>query len=140
MANMADHSNRLAKLEAKVEANTQIIRALSTKFAYYWANEGKRKCFAVISRLNKDVAELIVFSSGWSGGCDIITDCEMFISNPTIPEDEQVHLRDGKWEPMLELPEILDEAIEQVERVLTHKKPETDEDETSTSATDSQGA
>lgn len=106
--NFAEMTNRINKLEAKVEASNKIVRELGEKFAWYWYRENQR-VFAIIGRLNKDRADLISFTSNWSGGFAIIEDSPMFIEDPTVPLDEQP--KEGKWEPLVDLEDILDAAI-----------------------------
>lgn len=106
--NLADIANRLARVEKQTEANSKILGELAQKFGWYWRDE-KRKSFAIVGRIFKDKADLIVFDTGWSGGFMLIDESPLFIEDPTIPLDEQP--REGCWEPMVDLEDILDSAI-----------------------------
>lgn len=103
------------KVEKQTASNTKVLTALGKQFGWYWYSE-RVKCFAVIGRINKDRAELIVFNSRWSGGFSLIDDSPLFIEDPTIPADEQP--KAGKWEPLVEMEDIIDAATELVEKAL----------------------
>lgn len=106
--NLADIHNRLAKVEKQTNSNSQILRELGQKFAWYWRDE-RRRAFAIVSRIVKDKAELVVFDGSWSGGFTIVDDSPMFIENPAEPLDEQI--KEGHWQPMVDLEDILDAAL-----------------------------
>lgn len=100
----ANQIGRLNHLEVVCKEQNRIIKEIATQFAWYWYDE-KIRTFAVISKLEKDEAELIAFSGVWSGGNYVIDRSKLLIRDPDKPEDELK--KTGKWEPMLNLSELI---------------------------------
>lgn len=98
----ASQVGRLNHLEVVCKEQNRIIKTLATQFAWYWYNE-KIKAFAVISKLEGDVASLVAFSDVWSGGAYVV-EAKLLIRED-VPEDELK--KTGKWEPMLHLSELI---------------------------------
>lgn len=96
--------DRINKLEHITFLQNETLKKLACNFAWYWYNE-RLKCFAIIQKLNKDVAELVVFSSNWSGGVYIVDGSKMLVRDEETPDDELI--KSGTWEPMMSLPQIL---------------------------------
>jgi hypothetical protein len=98
-----NHRTRINHLEfIQAQQNTAV------NFAWYWQSP-RLKLLAVVSRLNKDKADLVVFNAGWSGGVNIVHEVPMFVAADSVSEDEQ--MREGKWEPFMTLPEALEEEL-----------------------------
>jgi hypothetical protein len=112
---MLELTRRMIAVERKVDAQNKILRDFASRFCWYWYSERVR-LFAIVSAIHKgsDKANLIVFWDGWSGGNDVKVDVHMYVENPLLEEDEQVTLRVGKWEPMLDLGMIVNELVQKM--------------------------
>lgn len=102
------HKTRINHLEFVQAQQNNAVKRLLEQYAWYWLSN-KRKCLAVISSLTKDKADLVVFNAGWSGGVNIVHEVPLFVSTDGLADDEQ--MREGKWEPFLTLPEVLEEEL-----------------------------
>lgn len=100
---------RLNELEQRVLAQEKITHQLTARFAWYYHGTGNGnrydKRFAIITKINKDKADMVVFNAGWSGGTMQTANSPLRIVDERFPEEEQDF--NGTWEPMMDITEIL---------------------------------
>jgi hypothetical protein len=121
-------SKRITRVEQAVALLIQRELDFGARYVKYWYSN-ERADFAMITGFTnfqrqlpsrKGVekvmaANLIVFSSKYSGGIYPVTNAEPFIYEPGVPDEEQK--REGKYEPWhpLEASEKLKEIFDKIE-------------------------
>lgn len=108
MASLAELVTRMNDLEGRLAAQEKINHDHMARFAFYYVTEHV-KVIAIVSKIVKDKADLVVFNHGWSGGSDVMTEVPLFVLDHAFPEDEQIHT--GKWVPAVDFPEIMLQAL-----------------------------